>query len=182
MTKRIALLRGVNVGGKTKVAMADLRELFTDLGLASPKTVLQSGNVVFEGGPGGAELEQLLERETGARLGLSTAYMVRNAGEWRNLVARNPFPEEAASNPGYVLAMPLKTAPDPEAVAALRAVIVGPERVEAVGRELYIHYPEGIGRSKLTIKQIESKLGTKGTGRNWNTVLRLAALVEDEAG
>lgn len=177
MTMRIALLRGVNVGGKTKVAMADLRQMFTDLGVESPQTVLQSGNVVFEGGPGAAEMERLLERETEARLGLRTAYMVRDAGEWRGLVAHNPFPEEAASDPGHVLAMPLKSAAEPDAVAALRQAIVGRERVEAVGRELYLVYPDGIGRSKLTIKQIETKLGTQGTGRNWNTVLKLAALV-----
>lgn len=177
MTKRIALLRGVNVGGKTKVAMADLREMFTGLGLGSPRTVLQSGNVVFEGGPGGAELERLLERETEARLGVRTSYLIREAGEWRNLVARNPFPDEAERDPVRVQAMPLKAAPDPEAIAALREAIVGRERVEAVGRELYLVYPDGMGRSKLTIKQIESKLGTQGTSRNWNTVMRLAALV-----
>ncbi len=177
MPKRIALLRGVNVGGKAKVAMADLREMFTDLGLESAKTVLQSGNVVFEGGPGGDELERLLERETEARLGLRTAYMIRDATEWRDLVEHNPFPEEAANDPGHLLAMPLKAAPKSDAVAALREAIVGRERVEAVGRDLYVVYPDGIGRSKLTIKQIEGKLGTQGTGRNWNTVVKLAALV-----
>lgn len=179
MTKRIALLRGINVGGRSKVAMADLRQMFTDLGLESVKTVLQSGNVVFEGGPGGADLEEILERETEKRLGLRPAYLIREAEDWRNLVTSNPFPEEAKNDPVRLQAMPLKAAPKAAAVAALREAIVGSERVEAVGRELYLYYPDGSGRSKLTIKLIESKLGTQGTSRNWNTVMRLAALIGD---
>lgn len=179
MAKRIALLRGINVGGRSKVAMADLRQMFSDLGLASVKTVLQSGNVVFEDGPGGAALEEILERETEKRLGLRTAYLIREAEDWRNLVLANPFPEEAENDPVRLQAMPLKAAPDAAAIAALREAIVGPERVEAVGRELFLYYPDGSGRSKLTIKLIESKLGTRGTSRNWNTVMRLAALVGD---
>jgi uncharacterized protein (DUF1697 family) len=176
MAVHIAFLRGINVGGKTKLAMADLRGLFTELGLASPRTVLQTGNVLFETeDPGRDELELLFERETERRIGLRTAYFVRTAAEWDGALAGNPFPDEAHADPARLAVMPLKAAPAAAAVDALRAAIVGPERVEAVGQQLYLVYPDGMGRSKLTIKLIESKLGTQGTARNWNTALKVAA-------
>lgn len=180
MARQIALLRAVNVGGTTKVAMADLRGLFVELGFASPRTLLQTGNVLFDANAPAAELERLLERETERRLGLRTAYFVRTAAEWAAVVAGNPFPDEAARDPGHLVLMPLKAAPDAAALAALRAAITGPETVGLVGKHLFVYYPDGIGRSKLTIKLTEAKLGTQGTGRNWNTVLKLAALVGDE--
>lgn len=175
---QIALLRAINVGGRTTVAMADLRDLFTGLGFTSVRTLLNSGNVVFAGaGAVAAELEDLLERETEQKLGLRTAYVVRTAQEWTDVVERNPFPAAAERDPRYLQVMPLKQAPTAAQVDALRAAIAGPETVEAVGKQLYLVYPDGVGRSKLTIKLIEAKLGTQGTGRNWNTVLKLAALV-----
>lgn len=176
MGTRIAFLRGINVGGRTTLAMADLRGLFTELGFGSPRTVLQTGNVLFEAEDAdGGELEQVLEAETERRLGLRTAYFVRSATEWEEVIARNPFPEEARSDPGHLVVMPLKVVPEAGAIASLRDAITGSERVEAVRKQLYLVYPDGIGRSKLTINRIESSLGTQGTGRNWNTVLKLAA-------
>jgi uncharacterized protein (DUF1697 family) len=178
MSTHIALLRAINVAGKNRVAMADLRALFTELGFTGAQAILQSGNVVFDGGrrqP--AALEKLLERETSKQLGVSPDYLVRTAAEWQAIVAGNPFPKEAQRDPGHLVLNCLKKAPPAKNVAALQAAIRGPEIVRAVGRDLYIVYPDGIGRSKLTTALIESKLGTRGTGRNWNTVLKLAALV-----
>ena len=178
METRIALLRAVNVGGTTKVAMADLRDLFTALGFESPRTLLQTGNVVFQGSePSDQQLERLLEQETERRLGLRTAYFIRSAAEWTTAIERNPFPDEAERDPSHLLLIPLKDAPEAATLAVLRAAIAGREAVELVGRHLFAYYPDGIGRSKLTIKLIESTLGTQGTGRNWNTVLKLAELV-----
>jgi uncharacterized protein (DUF1697 family) len=177
MTHHIALLRGVNVGGNKKVAMADLRGLLTRLGFAEPRSLLQSGNLVFRGdGRPAADLERLLDAETEKQLGLKTEFFVRTAAEWRAVVAANPFPHEAVSDPGHLVVLFLKAAPDAASVAALQAAITGRETVRAVGRQAYIVYPDGIGDSRLTLTVIEKKLGTRGTGRNWNTVLKLGAL------
>jgi uncharacterized protein (DUF1697 family) len=172
----VALLRAVNVGGKNLVPMASLRALLEDLGFTRVRTLLQSGNAVFAGRAGPA-VEETLEKATRERLGVSTDLLVRSAAEWDEIRARNPFPEEARQDPGHLLVMCLKTAPPPGALEALRAAIVGRERVAVEGRQAYLVYPDGIGRSKLTVALVERKLGTRGTGRNWNTVEKLAAML-----
>jgi uncharacterized protein (DUF1697 family) len=98
--------------------------------------------------------------------------------DWKAVIAGNPFSEEAARDPGHLLVVALKDAPDRAAAAALRNAITGREVVRVRGRHAYIVYPDGIGRSRLTTVVIEKKLGTRGTGRNWNTVLKLGALVK----
>ena len=171
----IALLRGINVAGHRTVAMADLRALIADLGFGNPRSVLQTGNLVFDGNGKAAALEQRLEAEAAARLDLRTDFMVRDARQWARVVARNPFPEMAKDDPGHLVVMFLKQAPLAARVAALRAGIKGREHLQADGTHLYITYPDGIGRSALTGTSIEKALGTRGTARNWNTVLKLAA-------
>ena len=181
---QIALLRAVNVGGQGKVAMEDLRALMKALDLEDGKTLLQSGNLVFRGGAGGdAALERRLETEARKRLRLETEFFVRSAAEWTALVAGNPFPTEARDDPGHLVAMILKAPIQAARLADLQAAIVGREVVRGragrgAQRQVYIHYRDGIGRSKLTNALIEKKLGTRATGRNWNTVLKLQALAE----
>jgi uncharacterized protein (DUF1697 family) len=174
MATHVALLRAINVGG-VNVAMAELRSFFETLGFESVRTLLQTGNVVFESTRRG-DLERLLETEAAKRMKLGTAFLVRSAADWKAVVAGNPFPKMAADDPGHLVVMPLKDAPSAAGLAALRAAIPGRERVEAGSRHLYITYPDGIGTSKLTIRVIESKLDTRGTARNWNTTLKLAKL------
>jgi uncharacterized protein (DUF1697 family) len=177
MTTHIALLRGVNVGGKAKVAMADLRAMLADLGFGDPRSLLQSGNLVFRSDKlTGAGLERLLEAETEKHLGLNTDFFVRTPEEWEAVIANNPFPEEAERDPSHLVVMFLNKEPEAKDVEALQAAITGREIVRAAGRQAYITYPDGIGDSKLTITVIEKKLGSRGTGRNWNTVLKLRAL------
>jgi len=179
VTIYVALLRGINVGGHKQVAMADLRDLLTQVGFVDARSLLQSGNLVFRSDAGtGVRLERLLEAEAEKRLGLRTDFLVRTAEEWKAVVARNPFPDEAERDPAHLLVVFLKDAPDGKNVEALQAVITGPEIVRAHGRQAYIVYPSGIGRSRLTSTLIEKKLDTRGTGRNWNTVLKLGALVK----
>jgi len=174
MPVHIALLRGINVGGRNLVAMAALRELCGDLGFAGATTLLQSGNLVFQSArKADATLERLLERETAKRLGVAADYVVRSADEWEQVVARNPFPKQAKVDPGRLVVMFLKSAPRAGDVEALQESIKGREIIRADGKHLYIVYPDGIGRSKLTGTSIEKKLGTRGTARNWNTVLKL---------
>lgn len=177
MTVHVALLRAVNLGAHNKIGMSDLCGFFTDLKLGDPRSVLQSGNVVFRStGPTGARLERTLEAEAETRLGLRTDFFVRTAEEWKALIARNPFPDQADRDPAHLVVMCLKEAPGVDAVKGLQAAITGPELVQAEGKQAYIVYPDGIGHSRLTTAIIEKKLGTRGTGRNWNTALKLGAL------
>jgi uncharacterized protein (DUF1697 family) len=182
MAVQIALLRAINVGGRS-VAMDDLKAMFVALGFSGVRTLLQTGNVVFDGSKrGGAALESFLEAQTEQRLGIKSDYIVRTAAEWAHIVRANPFPREAEADPGHLVVMPLKTAPARSELAALEAAIVGRETVKAQGQALYIVYPDGIGQSKLTISVIEKKLNTRGTGRNWNTTLKILAMAQSERG
>jgi uncharacterized protein (DUF1697 family) len=179
----VALLRAVNVAGKNMVGMSELRDLLKTLGFSDARSLLQSGNLVFGSDEKkGASLERLLENETAKRFDVAVDYFVRRADEWEKIEARNPFPDEAERDPGHLLVMFLKTAPAPKEVRALQAAIQGPEIVRADGKQLYAVYPEGIGRSKLTNSLIETKLGSRATGRNWNTVLKLAAALKGVRG
>ena len=174
----VALLRGVNVGGHTKIGMADLCNLVTKRGFDETRSLLNSGNVVFRSKARSAtQLERLFEIETAKQLDLETAFMVRSSAELKAVIANNPFPNEAERDPGHLIVMFLKDAADPDDVKALQDAIRGPEVVRAYGRHAYIVYPDGVGTSRLTITLIEKKLRTRGTGRNWNTVLKLANLL-----
>lgn len=180
MATYIGLLRAINLGSHNKVSMADLKALLADLGMKNPQTLLQSGNLVFDSSARAtAPLEQLLETSAAKQLGLETAFFVRTGSEWRQAIADNPFPKEATLDPGHTVLMCLKGAPPPAAVKSLQDAIQGREVVKTKGRHAYFLYPDGIGSSKLTIKLIERKLGTTGTARNWNTVLKLGALTEN---
>lgn len=179
MAVYVGLLRAVNLGSHNKVAMADLKALLTELGLTNPRSLLQSGNLVFEtAARATGPLEKLLQTSAAKTLGLQTDFFVRSGAEWQQAIADNPFPKEAQLDPGHTVLMCLKDAPSPAAVKALQGAITGREVVRAKGRHAYFLYPDGIGPSKLTIKLIEKKLATTGTARNWNTVLKLGALTE----
>jgi uncharacterized protein (DUF1697 family) len=173
---QVALLRAVNVGGHGKVAMADLRTTLERRGFAGVRTLMQTGNLILPAAPAqGAKLEALLERELEAGLKLATDVFVRSAEELDEVIAKNPFPEEAERDPSHLLVVFRKTPADEGVVRAIRATITGREAVEAVGRHLYIVYPDGIGRSKLKVPEKKADRDSRGTGRNWNTVLKLAA-------
>lgn len=175
----VALLRAVNLAGRRRVRMADLRELLAGLGFEDPRSLLASGNLVFRaGGHTPAELEERLARAASERLDLETDFFVRTAKEWAAIVEDNPFPEEAEEDPAHLVVTVLKDAPEPERVAALREAIRDREAVEVRGRVAYVHYPDGIGRSRLTASMIEKHLRTRATGRNWNTTLKLLALAD----
>ena len=175
MTTYVALLRAVNVAG-TSLAMSALRDYASVLGLADPRTLLQSGNLIFRAtGKKSTELERLLEREAEKRLSVTTDFLVRSERELSAIIANNPFPAAARRDPAHLLVMFLKNEPAADAIAALRKAIVGRETIAADARQLYIVYPDGIGRSKLTTSLIEKRTGTRGTGRNWNTLVKLAA-------
>ncbi|MCU0613271.1 MAG: DUF1697 domain-containing protein [Candidatus Eisenbacteria bacterium] len=177
MTTHVALLRAINVGGHTPVPMGALRGFLADLGFSDVRSVVQSGNLVFRAeSAGGEELERLLEREAPLRLGLQTDFFVRTSEEWAEIIAQNPFPTEATRDPSHLVVMVCEESLASSRVDALRAAVPGPEVIHAAGRHAYITYPNGIGRSRLSGVLIEKTLGTRGTARNWNTVLKLGTL------
>jgi uncharacterized protein (DUF1697 family) len=176
---RIALLRGINVGGNKMVAMAALRGLCEKLGFEHPQTLLQSGNLVFRcTEPKGEALEERLEREIEKRLKVQCSVLVRTVKEWDAIIERNPFEDAARTDPSHLLVYCLKTKAVSGAEEALRAAITGPEQIKVDGRHAYVWYSTGVGTSKVTPGLVEKKLGTIATGRNWNTVQKLAVLAK----
>ena len=180
MSIHIALLRAINLGRHQPVLMADLRDLVTELGFVGVRSVLRTGNLIFRSTTRtGADLEGFLEAESAKRLGLHTDFVIRTAAEWKRIVAHNPFPKEAKDDPAHLVVMFLKWAPSAKEIKDLQSSITGPEIVIADDRQAYIVYPAGIGRSRLTNSFAEKKLGTRGTARNWNTVLKLDTSVSE---
>ena len=176
MPRYIVLLRAVNLGGVTQVAMARFREILEDLGLTEVRTLLQSGNAVGRADAWTAPaLEAAVEKELTQSYGRAAEVFVRSAGEWSAILAANPFPREAETDPARLVLTLLKSPPSAAAWRSLDAAIEGREYARGRGREAYIVYPDGIGRSKLTAQRIERSLGCRGTSRNWNTVRKLAA-------
>lgn len=156
--------------------MTDLRNFLAQLGFEDVRSLLQSGNLVFQSRTRtGAELERFLEAESVKRFALEIDFFVRTPDEWKSVIRQNPFRKEGELDPAHLLVLLLKSAPSTERVAALQDEIKGPELVHAKGKQLYAFYPDGIGRSRLTNAVIERKLG-RCTGRNWKTVLKLATL------
>lgn len=176
-TTYIALLRGINVGGHNRVAMADLRALCTDLGHGDVRTYVQSGNVVFtsdRADPDGLG-EELTDR-IAAELGVSPTVVVRTADELAAVAADNPFADQAAADPTKVHAAFLSVAPPDPSHFAVEAADFAPEEVVAGDRVLYLHLPGGIGRSRLATELGRRAREVELTVRNWRTVDKLLDL------
>ena len=179
MSSQAALLRAVNVGGTGKVPMADLRALAQDAGLKNVRSLLNSGNLVFDAGAKpAAACEKLLEAACAKAFGLKTDIHVRSAAEIDAIITRNPFAKEARDDPGHLVVLFMRGAPDAISFKTLQAAIKGRERVLGDGRYAYVTYPDGIGDSKLTSAVIARHLGFAGTARNWNTLGKLAAMLK----
>ena len=177
MSVQIALLRAVNVGGTGKLPMAELRKAVEKAGFGEVRTLLQSGNLVFEAGARTpAASEKTLEALCAKTFGLTNEIYVRTPKEFEAIVAANPFAKDAASDPAHVHVLFLRAPPSAAAYAALAAAIKGREIVREGGRHAYMLYPDGMGQSKLTPAVIARHLGLPGTARNWNTVTKLRAM------
>lgn len=168
MTSYVALLRGVNLG-KRQLRMEDLRRIAAELGLGSPRTFIASGNLLFSSETGEtalkAGLEEALENHMGAKVGV----MIRTAKQMAAVAAGNPFADEPGNK---VVAIFLDAAPPKD--SADQAKNLSNERIALGKRELYVHYPDGQGPSKLVIPA-----AAKGTARNMNTVTKLAELAKE---
>lgn len=168
MTAWVALLRAVNVGGR-KLLMEDLRRHAAELGLAGARTFIASGNLLFTSGKGEPALKAMLEERLGAHMGATVGVMLRSAREMAEATAANPF----ADHPGNrVAAIFLDAAPPPDTIDQARNLT--DESIALGRREIYVHYPSGVGQSKLRILAAAA-----GTGRNMNTVAKLAELAEE---
>lgn len=169
----VALLRGINLAGRRKVAMADLVRCFGEAGCEEVRTYIQSGNVVFSSTVRSeARLRAALEERVRDATGFDVAVVVRTGKEMAAVVEANPFPE---AEPARLLVGFLAEKPPPSAVAGLEAAVTAKEGFVVNGREIYLDLPDGIGRSKAPIAL--DRIKPTVTARNWRTVTRLAELV-----
>lgn len=179
MTIFVSLFRGINVGGNRLVKMTDLKVLHETLGLRNVITYIQSGNVVFTSDDTDAlylqrDIENLFEE----KFGFHSHVMVRSSSELQEIITKNPFQGQDNRESKWIAVIFLATPPDNSAQGALLDSYNGPEEIFILGKEVYIYYPEGIGRSKLTQTLLDKKLKTNGTARNWNTILKLQEVAE----
>lgn len=184
MPRYLALLRGINVGGRNKVAMADLREIATSQGHTGVATYIQSGNLVFTSPEAGtAALADALQQEIASRLGVKAAVVVLSAAELSQAIAGNPFPDEP--NPKFVHAVFRRdeyTDADLAAIEAARQRAgdkLGRDEAVVAGRTLYLHTPDGFGRSELAAQLSRPIAQVSGTARNWATVMKLMGMLEE---
>jgi len=178
MTTMIALLRGVNVGGHNMIKMDSLRALCESLGHCDVQTYVQSGNVIFRTKERditkiARKVEDAIEKKHGFRPDV----VLRTTAEMREVIARNPFAKRKGIEPGKLIVTFLDSEPPAEAKVAVQALKPDPEEIRMNGRELYIYFPNGSGRSKL-VPLLSRALKNKGTGRNWNTVVKLLEMAE----
>lgn len=172
MTATVSLLRAVNVAGHQVIKMAELATLYESLGFAHVATYVQSGNVAFATKEADlAKLTATIEKAIARRFGFAVDVINRTAAQLATVIANNPFPREAAAEPGKVVVVFLPAPPTKAERDQLAKPVAGPERMKLVGADLYVHYAAGQGRSKLKLP-----LKRPGTARNWKTVTRLAEM------
>ncbi len=175
----ISMLRGVNVGGHNKIKMDALRALYESLKLRDPHTYVQSGNVIFRTEERDVlVLTKRVQNGIERKFGFRPNVIVRTCSELRDVIAKNPFANRRDIHPSKLLVIFLASDPGPEARDRVLRIKTDPEELRMDGRELYIYYPNGMARPKLSWAVIEKTLKTSGTGRNWNTVSKLLEIAE----
>src|ERR1035441_6251918 len=182
MTAMICLLRGVNVGGHNQIKMDALRTLCESLKLCNARTYIQSGNVVFQAKEGDAtELSARIETAIEKKHGFRPDVVLRTASEMQDVIARNPFSKRKGIEPNKLAVMFLASEPEKAVQDAVRKIKPEVEELHLIGRELYIYFPDGMGRSKL-VPLLSRALKNAGTARNWNTVVKLLEMAEGLEG
>jgi uncharacterized protein (DUF1697 family) len=178
VARLIVLLRGVNLAGRNRVSMPELRAALEDAGFEDVTTYVQSGNVVLESGAPAKRVKGQVERVISDRFGIDVDVIVRTRAELAKVVERNPL-EKVATDPKLYQVTFLEKAPAKDVVRRLEAAAIGGEQVKLVGRrELYAWHPDGVGRSKLATLMSGKGLGVTGTARNWTTVTKLLELAK----
>ena len=176
----ISMFRGVNVGAHNRIKMDALRAVHESLKFEDPRTYIQSGNVIFRTKEKNTaalakKIENAFEREFGFR----SEVILRTVEEFRKAIAASPFSGRRDINPGKLLVTFLGCEPGAEAHAALRSLEGYPEELHLLGRELYIYFPNGAGKSKLAWSSVAKMLKTTGTARNWNSVTQMLVIAEE---
>jgi uncharacterized protein (DUF1697 family) len=172
-----ALIRGVNVGGRAKLPMPTLTSSLTGLGFEDVVTYIQSGNAIFRASGGAAKVAAAVERRILDDTGLRVTVMVRTHAQLARLVDRNPFLADE-QEPRHLHVLFLDGTPTRPAVARLDPERSPPDRFHVDGPHVYLHHPNGLGRSRLSADYFEKTLGVRATARNWNTVLKLVDLTD----
>jgi uncharacterized protein (DUF1697 family) len=176
----ISMLRGVNLGPHNRIKMDALRAMYESLKLEDPRSYVQSGNVIFRTKErNGPALAKIIRGAIQKKFGCCPEVILRTADEIRKAIATNPFPEEAKKEPSKVLVTFLAAEPPSDAEANLAKFKGFPEKLRLNGRELYIYFPNGAGRSKLPWSQVDKLLKVTGTARNWNSVQAMLAIAEE---
>ena len=178
MEQRIALLQGINLGPKRRIAMADLREMLTGAGFEEVRTYVQSGNIVLASGSSPEDLEHRLEQLIAERFGFEVGVIVRTRDELAAVIDRDPFADEGVDPKRYQVSF-LDHPLEPSRVEELAAFASESERLCAIGRELYAWHPDGVARSRLSAKLAGAGLGIKTTARNWTTVTTLLSMADE---
>jgi len=179
MTVIISMLRGVNVGGRNKIKMEALRALYESVKLHDAQTYVQSGNVIFRTDERDLlRLAMRIEDGIEKKFGFCPDVILRTAAEMRDVIARNPFAKRRGIEPGKLLVSFLVSDPGEEGREKLRQMNCDPEELRIEGREVYIYFPNGMGRSKLPWARLHKILKTPATGRNWNSVTKMLEMAE----
>jgi uncharacterized protein (DUF1697 family) len=176
LVRYIALLRGINVTGRNKIAMPELRAACAELGWQDVQTYIQSGNLIFQADAAAEAVEAALGKAIDQRFGLSIPVIVRAASDWPAYVQANPYPKESEREPNLVMLALSKARPKPDAAEKLQERAASGERIAQAGDALWIHYPQGAGRSKLSPALFDRLVGSPVTARNWRTVLKINEL------
>jgi uncharacterized protein (DUF1697 family) len=182
VTGFVALLRGVNVGGNNAIPMSALCSLCNEIGYGNVQSYIQSGNLVFSTAGSQPALEAELEAGIERHFGLSIPVVVRAAVDWRAYVQNNPFPEASRSEPNRVMLALSKRPPKLNAARDLCERATNGEPVIQAGDALLIHFPGGVGKSKLTPSLLDRVVGSSVTMRNWRTVVKLGEMVMQVSG
>ena len=175
----ISLLRGINVGGKGVMKMADLRSLFESLKFQNVQTYIQSGNVVFcDDEKDIVKLTKRIQDAITKKFGFTPGVMLRTLAEMREAVSRNPFAKRRGIEPAKLHISFLDAKLTPGASDSLRAIALVSEELIPSGRELFIYCSNGMGKSKIPWAKVEKICTGQGTARNWNTVMKLLEMAE----
>lgn len=175
----IAMLRGVNVGGHNMIKMEELRALCKTLKLRDACTYVQSGNLIFRTDE--RDLELLAKRLQNAierKFAFCPDVVLRTAAEMREVIARNPFAKRREVEPNRLLVTFLASEPAADARDKAAQLKTAPEELRMDRREVYIYFPNGMARPKVSWPTIERILKTSGTGRNWNSVTKMLEMAE----
>lgn len=175
----ISFLRGINVGGHAIIKMDALRSLYVSLKLSDPQTYVQSGNVIFRTEERNLNLiSDRIQRAIQKTFGCCPEVILRSRTDLHGVIARNPFSGRSDIEPGKLLISFLAGKPPAGAQKVLAPLAVGREELHLVGRELYVYFPNGAGKSKLPWSRLDKVLQSPATARNWNSVTKILEIAD----